>query len=280
MRRQREDKAGEPGRLIRVLFGAIAMAALASAASALPAFATSPVGDVHVSPDGVTYYSNYSGPLFTNIGLMVPKSTQTQPLYIRNDGSQPGLLRIVMRDVVYSDATYAGALSLQLSTPGHTGPAVPITWAAPCWVLIQGQTVAPGQVVVINMAVALGDLNGQAGQNTSAQMSIGVQLSDSSIGSLPPTSCGGSTVVIPVTPRVGSTPKPTPSPTSTPPESQLPVESTGAGASLIQPNTTRRYDEYAVFVPLGAFVVGSGAFFMMAARRRARGEDDWSHANE
>jgi hypothetical protein len=271
-------RAGIRSRVLSTILAAFAMTMLVFGS---PSSASASAGDVQVSPDGSTYYTIYSGVLFTSVGLLVPGSSQQQTFYIRNSGTAPGYLRIVLRDVVFTDSSYAQALSLQLSSPGHSGAATAISSAAPCRVLLEGQTVGPGAVVVISAAVALGNLNGQVGQNTAAQFSLGVELIDTATGSLPPTSCGGGTLVH-VTPPVAQNPNQSSTPTPKPP--QLPVESDNSdpdtGDTLITPNTVRRYEEYLAVIPLGAYLAGLGVFFLISRRRERRDQEKWNFTHE
>src|SRR5690554_7140761 len=100
--------------VLAALVGVFLVAAPAAAANAAP-------GGVEVSPDGVHYSSNYSGALFTDIDHLVPGDSDTAIFYLRNSATEPGFLRITLRDVVTSNADFANALSMQASTFGHQG---------------------------------------------------------------------------------------------------------------------------------------------------------------
>src|SRR5690554_8026172 len=103
--------------------------------SGVPIAAMASPGGVEVSPDGVHYSSNYSGALFTDIDHLVPGDSDTAIFYLRNSATEPGFLRITLRDVVTSNADFANALSMQASTFGHQGEPATILEADPCWVL-------------------------------------------------------------------------------------------------------------------------------------------------
>src|SRR6185312_6133871 len=101
---------------------------------------------------------------------MVPGDSQTKTFYVRNSGNEAGVLRITMEDVSATNVDFANALTLGVTTTGHAGTSASITRANPCWELLDGQTIGAGQSVVVTATVALGDLDGQAGQGAMASM--------------------------------------------------------------------------------------------------------------
>lgn len=234
---------------------------------------------VQVSPDGVTYSANYSGSVFTTIAKMVPGESQNGSLYVRNASSTPGFLRIVLKDVTFSDQDFADALTMSATTPDQRGTDTPVTLAEPCWVLLDGAVVPGGASVRVNMVATIGQLDGLRGQGATASASLGVSLSDISPGSLSPTNCGAADLDVPLTPRpptgqvtpgTGQT-DPTPGQSGgiipTPPNPDLPVLGL-PGIFGMDPNTWHLFEEYWILLPMAAFVVGLAAYWLVARRRR------------
>jgi hypothetical protein len=234
--------------------------------------------EVLVSADGVTFSSTYPGTLFDSIAQFVPGDSDQETFYVRNGGSEPGHLRITLADTIAADSDFADALTVSASTVHRPGQNASILSANPCWVLLEGVTLGVGETIGVTTTVALGNLNGQAGQGATAEFSLGVALSSASV-SLPPTHCGltGSTVpVVPqtTTPRVGldqgsgSVPPVTetdaPSGTG---QGDLPVLNL-PGLLGIDPNTWQLFEEYFVFVLIGGFIAGTVWFAVVAWRRR------------
>jgi len=262
-----------------VVFGTLVVAS--SAATAAHA-----AGSIGVSDDGVTFGASYPGSLFDSIAHLVPMDSDSESFYIRNDTTEAAFLRIVLRDVTYSDAAYGAALSLSASTSARTGTPTPLTSATPCVVLVEGQTVQPGQVVPISAVLALGNLDGSAGQNATAAMTMRIELHDTSTGSLPVTACTttptapGTDVIVVPRPRPG-TGQNGASPTSPDietgvqaPDGETIGEFPGENQSSVDPNTWLLYEERWWFVMLLAFVVGSLCFMIVDWRRQRRIRQD------
>ena len=276
----------------RFLVGAITLGI--ALAGIVPATSASAAGSITISDDGVTYGPAYPGTLYDSLYRLVPTDSESESFYIRNDTSNAGFLRIVLRNVSFNDPAYAAALSLSASTPTSTGSAVPISAAAPCAVLVQGQTVQPGETVHVSTVLALGDLTGKAGQNATAAFSIRVELHDTSTGSLPANACtlgtpGTDVVVVPpvdppataggaggtgdfvVVPEPGVV-EPGEDPGTLPADPQ-------GNLTGIEPNTWLLYEERWWFVMLLAFVVGSLGFMIMDWRRQRLARQDEMETN-
>ncbi|MHA6667621.1 hypothetical protein ACX3O0_01995 [Homoserinimonas sp. A447] len=253
---------------------------LTGLATASPAAAAP--GGVEVSPDGVSYNSTYSGALFTSLANLVPGDNDESLFYLRNSSTEPGFLRITLRDVVTSNSDFANALNLGVSTPGHVGTPVTILEANPCWVLLEGQVVAPGEVVRVTTSLSLGDLRGQAGQGATANAALSVALTGT-VQQLPPTECGRSGTVLPVVPQQPARPSMSgvggsgaaaegdaPPTAAGSPDTDLPVLNVPEFLG-IDPNTWRLFEEYLVLVLIGASVLG-GAVFLVVRRWSKKAE--------
>lgn len=271
----------------RIIVGAIIFGlALVGAGPATPARAA---GSIGISDDGVTFGSAYPGTIFGSLELLVPLDTESETFYIRNETADPAFLRIVLLDVTYSDAAYGAALSVNANTPAKTGTPRPLTAATPCVVLVEGETIQAGAVVPVTTALSLGDLNGSEGQDSTADLSLRIELHDTSTGSLPATTCtlppgtpSTEIVVVPPTRPTGGgggklsgAPATTDPPAVTPdPEPTDPGELDGENQGNIEPNTWLLYEERWWFVMLLAFVVGSLCFMIVDWQRHRRGRKD------
>lgn len=254
--------------------------------------ASAAAGGVQVSPDGTNFAANHTGALFNDIARMVPGDSQSAVFYVRNSGTEAGILRITLQDVVSSDADYADALGITLSSAATPGTASAISAANPCMVLLEGETVAPGQVVTVSSTAALGNLAGQAGQGATATFSLGVGLRSLDAPTPAATSCNGITSTVPVTPTP-SGPAATAAPRTPVAVGSTPGSAaTGAGADApaaesevelpvlnlpellgIDPNTWHLWEELFALLLLFACILG-GFVYAMVARRRRRDEDD------
>jgi hypothetical protein len=250
-----------------------------------PAPAAAASGIIEVSDNGVNFSSTYSGALFDDLTRLVPGDSQQSVFYVRNASSETGMLRITLGDVTVTDTDYADALTVSASTNGYTGIAATVLSANPCWVLLEGQVVGPGQIVAVTATMMLGELHGKAGQGASAGLTIGVALSDAAVGALPPTECGRTDVPIPVIPQPAPTNRPGADGSTTGGEVGAAVDEAQVipdlpvlnlpGGIRIDPNTWHLYEELLVLVLIGASVLGGGWFAFLAWRRR-HGEEEES----
>lgn len=252
---------------------------LAAALTMAPQASYAAGGDLTVSTDGVTFVESSSGPVFTGIDKLVPGDSDTSTLYVRNTGEDAGYLRIVIGDVSFTDLDYANALTVSASINGAAGPAIPFSLADPCWVLLEGTVLNPGQTVSIDAELALANLDGTRGQGAVATASLIASLSDATVGSIAPTECGRTNVSVPITPSpnrpqngaiVNSG-----DPSSDGSAGLVADESTDLPVLNIpellgiDPNTWRLFEELFVFVLFGAMLVG-GFWFWLVHRRRGR----------
>jgi hypothetical protein len=222
-------------RTVSAAVAAVSVAAFVLGGAVSPAAAAS---GIEFSRDGVTFTSSLSGSLLDAITVSVPGDRQSAELYIRNAGSVAGFLRVSLADVVVSDPVLADSLTVTAGTSSIPGSPARLSDARPCYVLTEGDLVAPGGVVKVDADLVLGDLNGRDGQGGSATFSFDVSLSDAVVGSLPPTACNSGTT-IPVSGGGGT----------------IPLAMTGAEPPL-------------GLIIGAASILGVGLFLVIAARRR------------
>lgn len=221
-------------RIVAAVFITLATAASLGAA---PAYATG--NGMEFSTDGAHYSTVFPGSLFKDVAVLVPGDSQTVTFWIRNAADSAGYLRLVMSDVATSNPALADALSLRVDTESFAGTPARLSLASPCWVIAEGDRLESGGAVRLTATLTLGDLDNTDGQNAKSLFSVRAGLSDASLGSLPPTSCGGTTAAIPV--------------------SGPPVVMAMTGAEVPYP-----------LLVAGAGALGAGLFLLIAARRRRR----------
>lgn len=225
----------------------LGLALVASGAS--PAFAA---GELEVSADGVTWGRTLGAPLFDEVSL-IPATHSSAGFLLRNSGAEPGFLRVVLQDVSSNSMTFMSALGIEITVDGDPGPVTPIDAATPCRVVFAGELMA-GESVPVVVTVSLGNLSGKHGQGSSAQFAIGVELTDTRLGEIPPTDCGSPDTVIEITPfdnRVA----------------------TMVGLGVV-PNTWQLYEEHLLTVLLVALALGAGVHWIVAGWSRRRDERD------
>ena len=265
-----------------VVVGVIASGSVVAGAAS-PAFAA---GEILVSSDGNAWGTSMPQDLFVSTALLVPTASQTQTMYVRNDGTSAGYLRVALRDVVVTDASYGTALTVAASVPGYPGAPVPVSSAAPCRVLTQGLLVAPGDTVPITASLALGDLTGTAGQGESAGLNLSITISEATTTGMQPTQCLPNDTVVVVTPPPannagggGGTSNPAVGDDDTvaapegPSEGEVVVEIPFLPPFTVDANTQEVFEQIFVFGPYAAMILGTGIFFLVA-RRRNRNDDD------
>ncbi|MBX3094474.1 MAG: hypothetical protein KF680_08065 [Cryobacterium sp.] len=226
---------------------ALVLGLMLAVPGATPAFAA---GEIAVSSDGTTWGSDLSAPLFDSVAL-VPRSSASAEFSVRNTGDEPGLLRIVLQDVTSTNPVFADALSIALAVDGVAGPAAAVSTATPCRVLFEG-ALGEGESVPVVTTLALADLSGTQAQGATAQFRLGIELSGTGLGQVPPTDCGSPDTMIELTPF----------------DNRI---ATIVGLGVI-PNTWQLYEEYLLVILLTALALGAGMHWVAAGWLRRRDE--------
>jgi hypothetical protein len=271
-------------RLVRAVGGSAVLAAMALSLVLFAPMPAHAAGELEVSLDGSAYSSSPAGSLFTDLARMVPGDEQQNTVRVRNAGTDAGYLRIVVGGVTYTDLDFANALTVQTVVAGAaTPPKTPLSLAQPCWVLIEGITVAPGQVVEVDARAELGMLDGTRGQGATATATLTASLSDTTPGSLSPTDCGRPDISVPLTPPAGGngTPATPVDPDGAASGGLVPGESAGdlpvlnlPGGITIDPNTWHLLEEWLVLFLFAALVLGAAWFAFVSRRRRKDGGEE------
>lgn len=280
--------------MAREFFTRLALAGMVVGALTLaPAAPAAAAGELQVSADGSAYGFSLSTPVFQTLGAMVPGDSQASTVYVRNTGDEAGFLRIVLADVQYSDLDLANALTIQASVLQDAGAPTPVSLAEPCWVLNEGQTLAPGQSARIDLTAVLGNLDGTLGQGGTVRATLAANLSDMTPGSLPPTECGTANIAAPLLPGTsgtapsGGTGAPSaPALTTTAPDAASPsTPETGdlpvlnlPGGFTIDPNTWQLWEEWLVLFLFVSTAIGATWYVVVTRRRNRRQSEEASEA--
>ncbi len=268
----------------------IALAVVAGGLIVTPAHAAG--NGVEVSADDVTYSSTLPGALFTLTSPLVPGDAVSEDLWVRNTSTAPGVLRVSLIDVVTTDDALADALTMMTTLAGGgVRPAVPLSAANPCAVLLEGPILQPGETRRLVTELNLGDLTGQVGQGATAWTSIRVALVDPAYPAFSSTDCGPDGTELPVLGEPGRTPTgttATASPNSgTGSPATAPVAATGVAPTettttasrvdlpvlpfpfqaFVDPNTGE-LNLLLLFIVIGSFIAGIAGFILLAWRRR------------
>lgn len=75
-------------------------------------------GGLMVSPDGVTYASGNTLPLFQNMGKVIPGDERVETIWVRNEAATAGRLRIDLVNPSSDDAHLAEDISLSVAEEG------------------------------------------------------------------------------------------------------------------------------------------------------------------
>jgi hypothetical protein len=203
---------------------AVLVAAAGAVGAAAPAHAvTEPIT---VSSDGVTFGNDLPLAIFGGTRI-VPGSSATRSIWVRNNTSEPGHLAIALRGVTSADQHMRAGLRLRATTTSMHGPVRPFTAADPCVSLLSGVLVAAGATMQIDLELSLsGSLNGKASQGSVGGFSIPVMLTSTDVPA--PDGCSAATP-----PTVPADPGPAGPTGPTPPGTIGTIELTGAADGTV-----------------------------------------------
>ncbi|WP_227411983.1 hypothetical protein [Cryobacterium sp. BB736] len=217
----------------------LAVAAAAPAAAAVPG--------VQVSRDGVTYGNILAAPVFSTTPNLVPNGSAQATFWLKNESTVQTMLRIDAANITLTgDAE--GAFLLQTSTAAgnYVGQPATLDPASDCTVLLSGVHLMPGQVTTVTVTVSMADLTGQRGQNASASADLLVSLRDDIASDADLAACPPAANEFPVFPSTGTW-------------TSLPFTGGTVNAPLIA---------------AAGLLVGAGLWFVIAAYRRRRRDEE------
>jgi len=196
--------------------------------------------EILVSADGVAFAPTLGDDFFDGLGSIVPGDRLTTSLWVKNPSSTIASLRLSARDLLIPSQAFAEAVTMTtLDTGTGRASAASLADLAACGVIIHSTTIAPDSVLQLSMTFTMAEsVDGIAAQSESADLKVVAAMREIAGGAFATTGCGDSDLV----PAAGGVLSFT--------GGQFPTE----------------------LVALGALLVGSGSFFLVA-RRRAREEE-------
>ncbi|WP_297082416.1 hypothetical protein [uncultured Demequina sp.] len=259
---------------------------------------------ISISADGATYSAQYPGGLFDG-AVIVPNTAPERSFWVRNTGPSGAHLAVAIRDVNSASADLLDALSVEAHAGGVSGPRVGLWAVSPCVTLLSAVHLDQGEAARVDVALAMADVDGDTAQVTDADFSLvltltsddvpapggcsmqaptpdttdGPSVPGSGTPAAPPASVPGGTgtgVVAPpavVIPGFTGPSEPATIP-SAPPVVDGPTDvedvSEVAGATGVDPNTDRFYQEYFVLAwVVEAILAGTVTWWVVRRRQRA-----------
>ena len=196
--------------------------------------------EILVSADGVTFAPTLGDDFFDGLGSIVPGDRLTTHLWVKNPSASIASLRLSARDLLIPSQAFAEAVTMTtLDTGTGRSSAASLADLAACGVIIHSTTIAPDSVLQLSMTFTMAEsVDGLSAQSESADLKVVAAMREIAGGAFADTGCGDSDLVPTAGGRLSFT------------GGQFPTE----------------------LVALGALLVGSGSFFLVA-RRRAREEE-------
>jgi hypothetical protein len=246
-----------------------------------PAFAApKPIG---LSADGVTFADDLPASLFAG-AVIVPGNTTVRSFWVQNRSSDPGNLAVALQGVSGVDSALISSLWVTAVAGSTTGPAVVFSSANPCRSVLSGTGLAPGGVARVDVRLKLAtSLSGQTSQNSVGAFDLRVTLTSTDVAApdgcgpvaSPPSGGGRGSAAIPPG-EIDSTVVSGAADGAVGDENGIPDLSgsgEGVAAAIIQPNSTRFFQEFFVVGWLVAMILGG----IFAGWRRSRDpEDDYA----
>ena len=196
--------------------------------------------EILVSADGVTFAPTLGEHFFDGLGSIVPGDRLTTRIWVKNPSATIASLRLSARDLLIPSQAFAEAVTMTtLDTGTGRASAASLADLAACGVIIHSTTIAPDSVLQLSMTFTMAEsVDGISAQSESADLKVVAAMREIEGGPFATTGCGDSDLV----PTAGGVLSFT--------GGQFPTE----------------------LVALGALLVGSGSYFLVA-RRRGREEE-------
>lgn len=263
----------------RVFLSALAIVALLVSGlglrAAAPAFAAPKA--IGLSADGVNYADVLPASLFAG-AMIVPGKTVTRSFWVKNRAGSAGNLAIALQGVSGADYALVAALSARAVAGPNAGPVVAFSAANPCYPLVSAVALAAGAIVRVDITLDLSPaVPAHASQGSLGAFDLRVTMTSTDVAA--PSGCAAATP--PVTGGVDGGTQPTPpggldtvtvsgaADGTIPDEGGLAdLSGTGDGvaAAIVQPTSSRFFQEYLVVAWLIALILGG----IFAAWRRSR----------
>jgi len=173
--------------ITRVLVAALT--AIAVLGVAAPAQAANP-RQLEISVDGgATWYTNGAPALFSDLGSLIPGSSQTASILVRNTSGTSAVLRIA--EIVDADSTpgLVADLEFTTSTTDVVGPTLRNVATMVCIPLLDGQVLHAGETGTIDVTITLDAASANGSQGGTAPIEFVVSLVENTGGALPAVSC-------------------------------------------------------------------------------------------
>ncbi|PZU46563.1 MAG: hypothetical protein DI566_06915 [Microbacterium sp.] len=245
------------------LVAAVALTLAVGAIGAFPEAALAADDHLQVSTDGVTFVSSHTLPLYPDTWRFVPGDSESRSVWVRNGGDAAGRLRIELLPSGATDLEFAKHVEVSATPAGDAAAEVTMSDAlanGACTVLSGGRVLAPGEQLRIDVSARVAPtLAGQQGVQQAVDFAVHATLfgvigdAGPAIGS----ACvgvAGDAVAAPGTATSGTV-----------------TSGTAArGSALAHTGGTL----YTVPIVIGAAGIAAGIFVVLAARRRARQEED------
>lgn len=258
--------------VLTLLITSSSIAAACPTVAARPAAAPAPPEQVvELSADGTTYSRSLTD-LFGPVSLS-PGDHVEGSLWVRNAGARPARLTLTVTDVGVSDPETLQALSLTSGPADRPGGVVPLAEVARYATLSAGENLDPGEAIMIVSTLALGDLSGQQGQQSTVDLTVRVTLSGAATGSAP----GTEPVATDTAPEPPGTAPALPGATLPGSSESGPLASSTEGGLLAQTWDARLASTGGVAVAstvVAGALVALGLLLWFAARRRRDGDSE------
>jgi LPXTG-motif cell wall-anchored protein len=186
------------GRVRRSLAGTIAavIAAVVLFGGGETAAAASPV--ILVSTDGVTFTPTLSVGMFDGAGLLIPGSSETVRLWIKNPTSSAASVRVIIGQLVTPSVDFAQNVTVD-TWDSASNSTTSRQWSdlVQCGVLVTPHTLAGGRVLEIALTLTMLDATGMSAQHQNGSLNVVVGMRDNATGRFPSSGCGINGAVAP-----------------------------------------------------------------------------------
>ena len=130
-----------------------------------------------VSDDGVTFTPTLTSALFDDLGMLIPRESIESSLWVQNTATVDGSLRLRVNDLASASDVFTRSVTLTAMSGNKTWAST-LDELAACDSVIPTLSIPAGEIVRVDLVLAMADVDGLTAQDNSANLAFVVDMRD------------------------------------------------------------------------------------------------------